>query len=65
MLEVLGILNYFDITYMNVTLRPMRRQTTDNGLTIRLRRLAPTFPPIRWNVHDATLTGSFTHKQCL
>jgi len=56
--EALDILNYFDTTYVNGSLRPMRRLPTGNGLTIRLRLLPPTFPPITWNVHDASLTGS-------
>jgi len=51
-------LNYVDTTYVNGGLRPARRQPTGNGLTIRQRRLAPTFPPVTWNVHDASLSGS-------
>ena len=27
-------------------------------LNNRLRRLPPTFPPITWNVHDASFTAS-------
>ena len=49
--EALGVLNYFDTTYVSGGLRPARRQP-------RLRRLAPTFPPVSWNVHDASLSGS-------
>ena len=56
--EALGVLNYFDTTYVNGGLRPARRQP-------RLRRLAPTFPPVSWNVHETFQDLYATHKQCL
>ena len=56
--KALGILNYFDTTYVNGSLRPTRRQPTGNGLTITVCRLPPTFLPITSNVHNASLTGS-------
>jgi len=50
--EALGILNYFDT-----------HEPTDNGLTIRLRRLPPTFLPITWNIHFASLSLQDLHTQ--
>jgi len=37
-----------------------------NAVTpVRLRRIPPSFPPDKWNIHDATLThGDITNNAC-
>jgi len=55
---------YFDSTYVSGGVRRVQRPA-DNGLRVRLRRLAPLFPPATWNVFDSTLNGSHrTNNVC-
>lgn len=64
---ITDLLNYFDTTYVSGSVRQIRRPAgADNGrLTIRVRRVAPLFPPAVWNVHDETLLGGHrTNNLC-
>ena len=52
------LLVYFDSTYISGTCRSIRCTTTgqQSSLRLRLRRQTPQFPPITWNVFDATVS---------
>ena len=55
--KLLELVAYFDATYVSGGVRRVQRPA-DNGLRVRLRRLAPLFPPATWNVFESTLNGS-------
>ena len=46
------VLTYFDTTYVTGSYRSV----TGAGGLLRFRRTAPRFPPLTWNVHEATMT---------
>ena len=47
-----GLVDYFDATYVNGGLQPVRNKENGN---IRFRRTLPLFAPAVWNVHEATI----------
>jgi hypothetical protein len=53
------LVDYFDVTYVSGGFRNIRILPTQAAAecTVKLRRLNPFFPPVVWNVHDATLVG--------
>jgi hypothetical protein len=53
------LVDYFDVTYVSGGFRNIRILPTQAAAecTVKLRRLNPLFPPVVWNVHDATLAG--------
>ncbi len=56
-----GLVDYFDTTYVSGGYRSVKTQTG----TIKFRRAAPSFSPVIWNVHEATLQDSHkTNNQC-
>ena len=56
---VVDLLNYFDSTYVNGTVRTIKRPANTHGIEpIRIRKIKPVFPPNVWNVHDATVAGN-------
>jgi len=62
--KALGILNYFDTTNVNGSLRPTRRQPSDNGLTM-VAPLAANIPADCVECSWCVTYRIFTHKQCL
>ena len=62
-LEAEGLLEYFDATYVNGTLR--RVQRTGAPQRYRSQRVPPRYKPELWNVHLATLQNDpQTNNQC-
>jgi len=47
---------YFDATYVSGSLRPVRNRDATR-LLLQLTRAPPTFPPVTWNQHRATVDG--------
>jgi len=66
------LVDYFDTTFNTASARRIQRPQTsaasvqDTAVApVRLRRIPPSFPPDKWNVHDATLThGDRTDNAC-
>lgn len=50
------LIDYFDSTYVSGTLR-QQRQAPGQQLLLQFRRVPPRFPPVLWNVHDATVNN--------
>ena len=67
--ELRALMAYFDGTYVNGTARRIKRPAATgsvlNGLQVRLRRIPPMFPPVTWNVFEATLNNQHrTNNKC-
>ena len=62
------LVDYFDSTYVSSSFRRINRPAaTANGVVgmLCLRRHQPLFPPVKWNVHVATLSGTDrTNNEC-
>ena len=62
--KLMDLVAYFDSTYISGGVRRVQRPS-NNGLSVRLRRLAPLFPPATWNVFASTLSGNHrTNNVC-
>ena len=56
------LVEYFDATYVN---GPLRAVEVAGSVNLRFRRLPPMYPPVLWNVHQATLQDrDRTNNQC-
>ena len=67
--ELCALIAYFDGTYVNGTARRIKRPAAtgsmSNGLQVCLRRIPPMFPPVTWNVFEATLNNQHhTNNEC-
>jgi len=62
--KLMDLVSYFDSTNVSGGVRRVQRPA-DNCLRVRLRRLAPLFPPATWNVFASTLSGNHrTNNVC-
>ena len=61
------LIDYFDATYISGSYRRIQRPTGPDGSIppMKMRRIAPMFPPELWNVHEVTISGeSRTNNMC-
>jgi len=61
------LLDYFNQTYVNGTFRRVGVPLVglDGAAIVRMRRVPPLYPPVLWNVHQATLDSEpRTNNQC-
>lgn len=57
--NLIDLIDYFDSTYVSGTMKRIKRPANSHRIQpIRIRRIAPLFPPSLWNVHDITLAGT-------
>lgn len=61
--KLMQLLDYFQSTYISGAARLIARPTRDNPNSqvinaVRIRRLAPLFPPELWNVYQSTVDGT-------
>jgi hypothetical protein len=54
---LIDLVDYFEATYVQGSLRRIRHPQPGGRLIVRLRRSPAMFPPGLWNVHDATIIG--------
>ena len=59
------LVTYFDATYVSGSYKKIKVPAHDGRVVIKLRRTPPLFPPVVWNVHQATLNdGDRTNNIC-
>ena len=59
------LVQYFAQTYVIGRFRRAEANHADGGVRVRMQRIPPRFPPVIWNVHDATLNDEpRTNNQC-
>ena len=62
--EAAALLDYFDSTYISGRLR-QKNPAQNQAVRLVLRHSPPMFPPVIWNVHDATVNGDArTNNMC-
>jgi hypothetical protein len=62
--EAAELLDYFDSTYISGRLI-QHNPAQNQAVRLVLRRSPPMFPPVIWNVHDATVNGdASTSNMC-
>jgi len=54
---LIKLVDYFDATYVSGLVRRVQRPVTSHRVqpSVRVRRTPLLFPPLLWNIHDATL----------
>ena len=52
------LLQYFDESYVSGTVRRIAAAQPGGALVLRMRRIAPLFPPGLWNVQAATMVNN-------
>jgi hypothetical protein len=64
---IVDLVDYFAATYVSGSVRSLQRPVYSSGVVtrLRLRRLPAMFPPEKWNLNNASLSGGpRTHNEC-